>query len=97
MITIKHAAVKRIDGNGFIVGKSHADCHVNALKNKTDISKSAQDQGFCTSDYKFVDRVQAAIIAVKAKQVDDRTIILFSEDLWLYNGFSYDKTGGYFK
>ena len=97
MQTIKHAAVRRLDGKGFVVGKTHADCQVNALKNNTDISQHAKDEGFCTSDYRFVDRVQAAIIAVEAKQVQEGTIILFSEDLWIYGGFSYDKAGGYFK
>lgn len=39
-------------------------------------------QGFVTSDGRFVDRAEAAVIAFKAGQIDKPKDELFSEDLW---------------
>jgi hypothetical protein len=39
-------------------------------------------QGFLTNKNRFVDRQEAGIIALKAKQIDTETQMLYSEDLY---------------
>lgn len=95
---IKHAAVRAKDGQIFL-GKSHAECFMAAANIGYTMGSSADSQGFMTNRARFVDRKEAAKIAVEAGQVDLKTIeILFSEDLWspTANGkFYYDYVKGY--
>lgn len=41
-----------------------------------------KEQGFLTSKNRFVDREEAAIVAFEAKQIQKKTITLYSEDLY---------------
>lgn len=99
MELIKHAAVKAIDGQIFI-GKQHADCFHKAHNIKYKMSKKAEDQGFMTSEGRYVGRAEAHEIALNAGQIDCGLsgYILFSEDLWSkeFNGkFNYCEIKGY--
>jgi hypothetical protein len=40
------------------------------------------EQGFLTSDDKFVDRIEGAKIASKAGQTSEHVIVLYSENLY---------------
>lgn len=94
---IRHAAVKSVDGWIFL-GKSHAECFGKAHYIGIKMSKKADDQGFVTSEGRFVSRGEAAVIAIDADQVDRDIKILFSEDLWSRQegGFhNYDEIKGY--
>lgn len=94
---IKHAAVKSECGL-IILGKSHADCFHKGFHTGLEMSKKAIDQGFFTSLGRYVDREEAAKIAVNAGQVKDSTV-LCSEDLWSprHGGsYEYDYVRGYF-
>lgn len=82
------------------LGKQHADCFHQAANIKARTSSKAADQGFLTSKGKYVDREQAAKIAVKAGQVAQGTKVLCSEDLWSerHGGkFNYDFVRGYIR
>lgn len=95
---ILHAAVKSIDGNIFI-GKQHADCFQKAHYLKIKMSPKAEDQGFMTSEGRYVTRSEAAKIAMEAGQIHKETQLLFSEDLWCptYNGeYDYSELKGYY-
>jgi hypothetical protein len=96
---IKHAAVKSVDGWIFL-GKCHADCFHKAHHIKVKMSQKADDQGFVTSEGRYVTRFEAAKIAEASKQVDKSVGgFLFSEDLWHveYGGkFDYDEIKGYY-
>lgn len=94
---ICHAAVKSKDGEIFI-GKHHAECFHKGFDKKIKMSSKADDQGFVTNRNRFVDRQEGAKIALDSGQIDRKTTILFSEDLWSveYNGkYNYDKEKGY--
>lgn len=91
---IKHAAVKSVGGMIFL-GKSHRDCFHQAHYVDVVMSPKALDQGFFTSHGRYVDREEAAAIAVAAGQVDPQVKILFSEDLWLGGIHKYDSIKGY--
>lgn len=97
MELIKHAAVKAEDGQIFI-GKHHADCFHKGFSIKYKMSKKSEDQGFMTSEGRFVGRVEGAEIAFASGQINEPTKKLFSEDLWCptYNGkHNYDEVKGY--
>jgi hypothetical protein len=49
---------------------------------KIPMSQKADDQGFLTNLDRYVNRIEAAKIAINAGQVNDSIKILFSEDLW---------------
>ena len=94
---IKHAAVKSVDGWIFI-GKCHADCFHKAHHLKVKMSQKAEDQGFVTDNGRYVQRGEAAVIAVKAGQKERLERLLFSEDLWSveYDGkYDYCEIRGY--
>jgi len=78
---IKCAAIRTKAGQIF-EGRSHADCY-QAMKqdNITRLDSRKCDQGFVTSTGKFVDRYEAAEIALKAGQTKKLESLLFSEDL----------------
>lgn len=95
---IKHAAVKSADGWIFI-GKCHADClhkmhHISVM-----YGKGADCQGFITDHGRFVQRGEAARIAIESGQITKETNLLFSEDLWSEQDggqFDYDEIRGYY-
>lgn len=97
--TIKHAAVKSKKGNVFI-GKSHADCFSRMFDLGIKPSNRAKDQGFVTSEYRFVTRDIALLIAKRAGQVDDDIqAYLFSENLWSSQDggrYKYSPIKGYY-
>ena len=94
--TIQHAAVK-IDGV-ITTGKSHSECirqHFEAGRNP-----GSSGQGFVTSNGRFVNREEAAVIAYDANQIDSHRqgIGLISEMLWdARDGgkHNYDSKTGY--
>jgi hypothetical protein len=62
------------------------------------MSKGAHDQGFITNCGRFVNRVEAATIAVEAGQVNEEITFLFSEDMWAVESFGkhdYNEIEGY--
>jgi hypothetical protein len=72
---------------GFVVcGLRHHNCFmtVSIIKNESckvsDYGKNIQ--GFLTNKNRFVDRKEAATIALNAKQINEPTEVLFSEDLY---------------
>lgn len=97
MELIKHAAVKSADGWIFI-GKCHADCLHKMHHINVPYGKGAENQGFITSEGRFVSRNEAARIAFLADQIEGCTNLLFSENLWspMYDGkFNYCQIKGY--
>lgn len=95
--TIKHACVISFNRKWFI-GKSHADCFHKAHHVKVPMSQKADDQGFITSEGRYVQRGEAAKIAIAAGQIDKDEKFLFSEMLWSNqeNGkYNYDEIKGY--
>lgn len=94
---IRHAAVKTKCGM-ILLGKSHGDCFMQGDKTGMKMSSAYDDQGFMTSEGRFVERPEAAQIALAAGQISAATTILFSEDLWSkeYRGkFQYSHAEGY--
>lgn len=95
---IKHAAVKSKCGMIFL-GKSHSDCIKKMTNLNIKPSPKADDQGFVTSNGRYVNRVEAATIAVNSGQVEHGKTVLFSEDLWSESSggnFDYDYIKGYY-
>jgi hypothetical protein len=82
IITIIKSAVKH---NGVVyVGKRHSDA-IKSAYTLTGHRPITSEQGFLTSDGKFVTRTEGAKIALKAKQITSLRFgktELFSEDLW---------------
>ncbi len=76
MLTIKTAAIKRSDGI-ILAGRNHAFIIQHSPEGTC---KGNSRQGFLTSEWKFVGRVEAGIIAFKAGQTKDDSL-LFSEDI----------------
>jgi len=76
METIVCAAIKRSDGI-ILAGRNHAFLINNSPK---DTCKKNSQQGFLTSEGRFVSRSEAGDIAFKAGQTKDDSL-LFSEDI----------------
>jgi lactam utilization protein B len=96
---IKHAACKATNGM-ILLGKCHADCFYQARNIGLKIQKKSSAQGFYTNKGRYVDRIQAAIIAKKAKQLDPndkrKVVALLSEDIWYQQDrYIYVQTRGY--
>jgi len=75
---------KNIDVGIVVCGRRHHNCFsilYNLLDDKYDI-KLANTQGFLTSKDRFVSRAEAAEIALASGQIDKKTDVLFSEDLY---------------
>jgi len=94
MEKIKHAAILRITGD-ITVGRDHGQCLHRSPPD------TCEEMGFMTSENRFVDREEAAKIAIKAGQIDRDTDLLFSEDMWekheMYNGkHEYSLERGYY-
>ncbi len=83
MERIKAAAVKRADGV-IIEDKDHSRC-INKSPNGT--CRVGSKQGFTTNTGRFVDRMEAGVIAWQAKQImyAPNGGVIFSEEIW-YNG-----------
>lgn len=94
---IRHAACKTTEGAIFI-GKSHGDCAEKMMAMSLEPSAKGPDGGFMTSKGRYVERAEAAALALLAKQIDTPTPYLFSEDLWSkqHGGkHHYDEIQGY--
>ncbi len=83
---IRSAAIRRNDG--FVHEGAH-HCHIiRRVSEELGIRPVTGDQGFVTSDGRFVDRVEGCQIAIKAGQINQARYPhqsdpeLFSEDLW---------------
>ena len=64
-------------------GKRHADIFETMFKLRIQYEKTTHEQGFLTSNDRFVDRYEAVDIALAAGQISDTNIkILYSEDVW---------------
>lgn len=98
VLEIIHAAIKT-DGGNILIDKNHPAIFKKAPYGYFKIK--GQTQGFLTSEHKFVDRFEAAKIAVEAGQIEEElvrgTTGLISENLWADSGFEYDITKGYYK
>lgn len=95
---ILHAAVKAENGM-ILLGKCHADCFHQGYNLGLNMSKDPDDQGFMTNTGKYVNRIQAATIAVNACQVSHGIATLFSEFLWCERdggSYHYDSIKGYY-
>lgn len=95
---IKFAAIHVDDGQnyhgqpdniktGFVTaGNDHHAC-ITELINKKCMNRWKETEGFLTNTYRFVDRKEAFVIALDAKQIDGHNCIkygtLFSADLIL--------------
>jgi hypothetical protein len=95
---ISHAAC--ISESGWIfIGKCHADCLHKMHHVSVKYGKGADKQGFITNEGRYVQRGEAAKIALSAGQIDFPTTLLFSENLWDSvndNGkYDYDEIKGY--
>ncbi len=77
METIRCAAIKRVDGI-IIAGRNHSFIIQHSPKGTC---KKNSEQGFITSEARFVGRSEAAEIAYKAEQIKKPTNLLFSEDI----------------
>jgi hypothetical protein len=94
---IKHAAVQADSGLVFL-GKSHADCFHQMRNTGVDLPSGSQNQGFFTSQGRFVNRGEAMRLAFLAGQVGYNDHYLISEMLWSEQDagqFNYDSIRGY--
>lgn len=74
-------AIKTKEGKIYISRNSHSEI-LMLFPNEFKLA----EQGFITSEYKFVDRKEALKIAKKYKQINNKTVNndeLYSEDLFL--------------
>lgn len=96
---ITHAAVLTKKGWP-ILGRSHAECFRLANHTGIKMSQSALDQGFMTSNGRYVDRGEAYRLALKENQINRAPGgVLFSEMLWSRSDggqFNYDSIKGYY-
>jgi hypothetical protein len=76
---------KNIEKGVVIGGWRHHNCfstYAALSGNRTPLDYEPAVQGFLTSDDRFVDRREAAKIALAAGQVKEELKVLFSEDLY---------------
>ncbi len=96
--TIKAAAIKRSDGI-ISIGKSHADI---IKKSPYGTCKKGSISGFLTSKDRFVDKQEAAKIAILSGQIIPgpnliiRSCGLLSENIWSDSNYKYDEDKGYY-
>ncbi len=91
---IIHAAILRNDGH-ILTGKQHSHIIVSS---PYDTCKEGAVQGFLTSKGRFVDNIEAGVIAHQAGQTEQCKNVLLSEHLWSHkeNGrYDYDPKNGY--
>jgi hypothetical protein len=65
-----------------IYGKGHHQCYYTASLISKDLKKLHHEEGFLTSNNRFVDRAEASSIAFLAGQITIYKRKLFSEDIW---------------
>lgn len=100
---IKHAAVKSLNGDMILLGKCHAECFQQGFHSGIKMSKKAHDQGFITSNGRFVSRSEACLIAIgtgQITQIEGSYTLLFSEELWSEESggrFNYCYIRGYYE
>jgi len=84
-------AAIRLDSGKIYYGHRHPHCieamngELSWTMNRQQIKTIGKLQGFITSNNRFVDRTEAAIIALEAKQIEKlnySTTELYSEDLY---------------
>ncbi len=96
MERISYAAISLSNGK-IAKDRSHADIR-NAYPNEPRIY---ENEGFVTSEGRFVSREHAMDIAFESRQIPiehyNLAHYLISEMLWEYTNHSYDKKCGYFK
>ena len=94
--TIKAAAWKRNDGI-ISIGKSHADI-IKICPYGT--CKEGSISGFITSTNRFIDRFEAAKIAVDSgqisKDIEIKNCGLLSENIWADSNYDYNEEKGYY-
>lgn len=75
---------KNITNGWVIAGRRHHNCYCCLFAIDPDYRKNSIniDDGFITSDDRFVNRKEAAKIAFEAGQIEKETKTLFSEDLY---------------
>ena len=75
---------KNIKNGWVIAGRRHHNCYCCLFSIKPDYRKNSVniDDGFITSDDRFVNRKEAAKIAYEAGQIKDEAKCLVSEDLY---------------
>ena len=99
VLEITHAAIQTKDKGNILIGRDHPAIFAKAPKGY--FKKRGAVQGFTTSKHKFVDREEAAKIAIAAGQIDKELVKdscgLISENLWGDSGFKYDPEKGYYK
>lgn len=100
--TIQFAAIKIMNYNLIIYGKSHEECYKKWMKLNVDKNAVKWENGFLTNNCRFVDRKEASSIAYLSGQIDNYKAdqILLSEELWDRKScgrFKYDETLGYIK
>lgn len=86
-LTFVSSAIKiypdECNGNPMIIcGKRHCDCFATVAKLDLHRNKNLDIQGFMLSDWRFVDRKEAASIAIKLGYSPKHSDCLYSEDLW---------------
>jgi hypothetical protein len=64
-----------------ICGLMHCNCF-SVLSELSDVELKKTKQGFLTTKNRFVDRIEAATIAFREKQIKKETSCLFSEDFY---------------
>ena len=62
--------------------KRHCDVFEKMYNFHLDYIKSTAVQGFLTTEHRFVDRYDAAVIAYRADQTEELVNYLYSEDIW---------------
>ena len=102
MERIAHASLLKLDGS-FAIGKSHAEARETLTIEDIAFTCLRENQGFVTSEGRFVNRLMATDIAFEAGQLSEEHYELIgggeliSENLWEYGGFGYSIERGYFK
>ncbi len=97
MEKIKAAAIRRSD-KVLATGKSHSEI-IKASPFGT--CKEGSKMGFVTSAGRYVDRIEALKIAIKANQINKdmdtiRQSGLLSENIWADTNHEYDPEKGYY-
>lgn len=85
MERIKCSAIKAYvnDYHSIFCGFRHADILEYMFNHKIEYDKTKTIQGFLTTEDRFVDRYEGALIAFDANQINDPNITcLYSEDIW---------------
>ena len=73
---------ENITGGYVVCGRRHSDCFETLHFFKIKASDYDTVQGFLTSDDRFVDRNEAAVIALDSGQIESEKPVLYSENLY---------------